>query len=136
MVSRMILKPLNLVLCAFEPTIQNGVCINSVVKELGSIGYNTNILNSKLETMGFKVGMSAREKMFILHGMLRYAITPDFPRITPASFVGGVIPTGIAKITYTVDLSGLAAESMVQGANNDLQNNWPVRRHRWNSERL
>lgn len=116
-------KPLNLVLCAFEPTIQNGICINSVVKELGILGYNTNILNRKLETMGFEAGMSARDKMFILHEMLRYAITPEFPRITPASFVGGVMPTGITKIIYTVDLSGLAAESMVQGANNDLQNN-------------
>ena len=59
-------------------------------------------------------------KTFVLHEMLRYNIGPDFPRITPESFVGGVWPLKITDITYTVDLSGMPYKPMVQGANNDI----------------
>ena len=52
--------------------------------------------------------------------MLKYAVDFDFPRITPTSFVGGVMPAGITKITYTVDLSGMTPESMMQGEENEL----------------
>ncbi len=113
-------KPLSLILCAFEPSISSGVSINAMIAKFGEIGYNTQLLNLKLDEMGFEEGMSSRNKTFILHEMLKYNIGPDFPRITPASFVGGVMPTGITKITYTVDLSGMPSSSMVQGADHDL----------------
>jgi hypothetical protein len=106
-------KPLNLVLCQFEPTILTGVSIDSVLDEFASMGYSTALLNSKLSKMGFDPGMSSRKKTFILHGMLKYTVGSDFPRITPASFVGGVMPAGITKFTYTVDLSGMTPESMM-----------------------
>ena len=64
--------------------------------------------------------MSARKKNFILHEMLLYIIDDSFPTITPASFVGGVMPTGITKINYTVDLSGLTPISLLQGENHDI----------------
>lgn len=113
-------KPLNLVLCAFEPSIKSGFSINGIIAKFAKIGYNVALLNQKLEEMGFEEGMSSRSKTFILHEMLKYDIGPEFPRITPASFVGGVLPTGVSKITYTVDLSGMPSESMVQGANHDI----------------
>ncbi len=116
-------KPLNLVLCAFEPTVQTGISINGIVSKLGAIGYNTDLINQYLSELGFEVGMSARNKTFILHEMLKYSIDAGFPRITPESFIGGVLPAGIKKITYTVDLNGMTPTSMVQGADNDLQNN-------------
>ncbi len=116
-------KNLYLVLCQFEPTVLTGVSIDSVVADFGVMGYNTALLNSKLAKLGFEEGMSSRKKTFLLHAMLKYTIDSDFPRITPASFVGGVMPAGITKITYTVDLSGMTPESMLQGVNNDLQNN-------------
>ena len=113
-------KSLNLVLCVFEPSIKSGFSINGVIAEFAKIGYNVALLNQKLEEMGFEEGMSSRNKTFVLHEMLKYDIGPEFPRITPASFVGGVLPTGVSKITYTVDLSGMPSESMVQGANHDI----------------
>ncbi|MEG0835038.1 MAG: PD-(D/E)XK motif protein [Christensenellaceae bacterium] len=116
-------KPLDLVLCQFEPTVCSGVTIDSVLQELTRIGYNTVLLNTKLSKLGFEEGMSSRKRTFILHGMLRYAVDSDFPRITPSSFVGGVMPVGITKFTYTVDLSGMTPKSMMQGADHDLQNN-------------
>lgn len=113
-------KPLNLVLCAFEPTVQSGVSINRMIAKFEEIGYNISLINKKLSELGFEEGMSSRNKTFILHEMLKYTIGSDFPRITPESFVGGVLPTGITKITYTVDLSGMPSEAMVQGANYDI----------------
>lgn len=113
-------KPLNVILCAFEPTVQSGVSINTVLSELDAIGYNVGMINQKLSELGFEEGMSSRNKTFLLHEMLQYTISSDFPRITPQSFVGGVLPAGITKITYTVDLSGMSAEAMVQGANHDI----------------
>ena len=113
-------KPLNVILCAFEPTVQSGVSINTVLSELDAIGYNVGMINQKLSELGFEEGMSSRNKTFLLHEMLQYTISSDFPRITPQSFVGGVLPAGITKITYTVDLSGMPAEAMVQGGTHDL----------------
>ena len=113
-------KPLNLVLCAFEPTVQTGVSINRMIAKFEEIGYNIRLINQKLSELGFEEGMSSRNKTFILHEMLKYTIGSDFPRITPESFVGGVLPIGITKITYTVDLSGMPSEPMVQGAHHDI----------------
>ena len=116
-------KKLDLVLCQFEHSVQNGVSIDQVVEDLINMGISRDYLNSRLAKKGLEEGMSARKRMFILHDMLRYRITEEFPRITPASFIGGVMPLGITKITYTVSLDGLEAESLIQGDNHEIQNN-------------
>ena len=113
-------KPLNVILCVFEPTVQTGWSINNLIAKFDEIGYNTQLLNHKLAERGFEEGMSARNKTFILHEMLRYTVGPDFPRITPESFVDGIWPLGITDITYTVDLSNMPYEPIVQGANHDI----------------
>ena len=116
-------KKLDLVLCQFEHSVQNGVSIDQVVEDLINMGISRDYLNSRLAKKGLEEGMSARKRTFILHDMLRYRITEEFPRITPASFIGGVMPLGITKITYTVSLDGLEAESLIQGDNHEIQNN-------------
>lgn len=108
-------KPLNLVFCRFEPTIKSGICIDGILEEFDSLGYNTELLNTKLEKKGLEKGMSARKKKFILHQMLQYTVDDSFPRITPASFVDGVMPAGIKKITFTADLSGLKPITLLGG---------------------
>lgn len=116
-------KKLDLVLCQFEPSVLNGISIDQVVEDLIGMGISHDYLNSRLAKKGLEEGMSARKRTFILHDMLRYRITEKFPRITPASFIGGVMPLGITKITYTVSLDGLEAESLIQGDNHEIQNN-------------
>lgn len=106
-------KALNLILCQFEPTVLTGISIDSIIADFQSMGYNIMLLNGKLSKMGFEKGMSARKKTFILHAMLKYTVNSDFPRITHTSFVGGVIPAGITKFTYTVDLGGMTPESLL-----------------------
>lgn len=105
-------KPLDLILCRFEPTVFNGMSIDGILLEFEDMGYNVASLNSKLEELGFEKEMSSRKKMFILHEMLQYTVDESFPRITPDSFVGGVMPEGIVKIQYTVDLSGRTPVSL------------------------
>lgn len=107
-------KPLDLVLCRFEPTVLNGLSIESILTEFEKMGYNVASLNSKLESMGFERGMSSRRKTFILHEMLQYGVDESFPRITPESFVDGVMPDGIIKLQYTVDLSGRTPVSLIK----------------------
>ena len=103
-------------LIPYMPTVS----INKITEKLGELGYNVKLVNQKLSELGFEEGMSSRNKTFLLHEMLRYTINSDFPRITPESFIGGVLPAGVTGITYTVDLSGMTSESMVQGANHDI----------------
>ena len=108
-------KPLAMVFCCFEPVVMSGVSIDSILDDFQTMGYNTEILNRKLEKRGFERGMSARKKGFLLHEMLLYKVDEEFPRVTPSSFIGGVLPPGITKISYTVDLSGLTPTPLLQG---------------------
>lgn len=106
-------KQLDLVLCQFEPTVSSGFSIDSVLEELSQKGINIGNINNRLKELGLEEGRSSRRRMFILHSMLLYKVDGSFPRITPASFVGGVMPKGINTITYTVDLSALEAEPFI-----------------------
>lgn len=113
-------KALSLVFCQFEPTVHTGESIDSIVRWFESVGYNVNNINEKLASKGFEIGMSSRKRTFLLHNMLSYAVDETFPRISPASFVGGVMPAGITKISYTVDLGGMTPVSMLQGVSDEI----------------
>lgn len=115
-------KSLDLVMCVFEESVHNGVSIDQVVEDLVSMGISKEYLNTRLSKKGLAEGMSARRRRFILHEMLKYKVDETFPRITSASFVGGVVPAGITKITYTVSLDGMEAETLIQGDNHEIQN--------------
>ena len=108
-------KPLALVFCCFEPVVMSGISIDGLLDEFQAMGYNTNLLNQKLEKLGFEKGMSARKKCFLIHEILMYKVDQDFPTVTPSSFIGGTLPAGITKISYTVDLSGLTPTSLYPG---------------------
>ena len=116
-------KKLSLILCQFESSSFNGYSIDSVVEDLINMGVNPEYLNTRLSQKGLEPGMIARRRKFVLHDMLKYEVNDTFPRITPASFIGGVMPLGITKITYTVSLEGLNSVSLIKGDNNEIQNN-------------
>ena len=84
-----------------------------MLEELSQKGINVGNINNRLKELGLEEGRSARRRMFVLHSMLRYKVDDTFPRITSASFVGGVMPKGINTITYTVDLSAIDAEPFI-----------------------
>lgn len=107
---------LKLVLCQFEPA-QDGLSINSLVNDLGSLGYNTESLNQKLSKLGLERGKTARKRNYILHAVVKYNVDDDFPAIRESSFVGGTIPAGIMSITYTVTLDGINGENLLINEN-------------------
>lgn len=116
-------KPLEMVFCCFEPVIMSGISIDSIIDDFHAIGLNTDLLNQKLEKLGFEKGMSARKKGFLLREVLLYKVNSGFPTVTPASFIGGILPPGITKISYTVDLNTLDPVALYKGEQNDIQNN-------------
>ncbi len=115
-------KSLDLFFCVFEDSVHNGLSIDQMVTELMALGISKEYLNVRLSKKGLQEGMSARRRKFILHEMLKYKVDEKFPRITPASFVGGAIPAGITTITYSVNLDGMEAELLIQGDGNEIQN--------------
>ena len=107
-------KELFLTFCTFEPAVNHGESINSLVDNLKDLGYNVSFLNESLEKKGLGLGKSDRNKKFILHSMYQYIVDDRFPKIVEQSFVNGVLPTGIVDISYTVDLSGLNAINLME----------------------
>ena len=89
-------KPLDVVFCQFEPSVNSGVSINRIIDELNTRGINVSYINQKLKELGFEEGKVLAIRLYIA----RYAIycRHCFPRITPASFIGGVIPAGISRL--------------------------------------
>ena len=116
-------KELSVILCVFEESVFNGESIDQIVADIISLGISGEYINSRLAKKGLEEGMSSRKRRYVLHEMLKYRVDDSFPRITPASFVGGVEPLGITGYTYTVSLDGLEAEILAQGEKHGIQNN-------------
>lgn len=105
-------QKLYLILCQFE-SAQEGISINSLVKDLEQLGYSSSGLNEKLSKLGLEKGKTARKRNYIVHAVTQYCVDANFPAIRPASFVGGALPDGVMSITYTVTLDGIAGENLL-----------------------
>lgn len=105
-------RKLSLLLCQFEEIAGIGETIDDVVSDLEGLGLDATSLNEELIRAGLEEGCLARKEGYVLHSILRYDVGQDFPRITTDSFIGGVLPKGVSKISYTVDLDGLPAVKM------------------------
>ena len=101
---------MDLVFCQFEPSVSNGLSINALVKAIKMIdAHKANDIEEKLLMRGFGKNKSVRNMTFILHAASMYHVDENFPKITRESFPGGDFPPGIDKVTYTINLSGLAS---------------------------
>lgn len=105
-------QKLYLILCQFE-SAQEGISINSLVKELEQLGYSSSGLNEKLSKLGLEKGKTARTRNYIVHAVTKYCVDENFPAIRPTSFVGGALPDRVMSITYTVTLDGLTGENLL-----------------------
>jgi hypothetical protein len=99
-------KPLQLVHFRFEP-VDDGLSIDLVCDRLISLGVDANMLEGALHRLGMEAGCSTRKETYNLIEARSYTVDNNFPRITPASFIGGDLPAGIVQLEYKVDLSGL-----------------------------
>ena len=100
-------KPLHLVYFRFEP-VEDGLSIDLVCSQLLTLGVDASMLEGALKRLGMEPGCSARKEAYHLLEARSYTVDDSFPRITPASFIGGVLPKSIVQFEYQVDLSGLA----------------------------
>lgn len=101
------LKKLYLVHQRFEPA-SNGDSIDAVVDRLAARGTNRKIIEDLLSLEGFEAGCAARLESFSLIESRLFLVDDKFPRITQQNFVDGIIPKGIVRVEYQIDLAGLA----------------------------
>ena len=99
-------KPLQLIHFRFEP-VDEGLSIDLVCDRLVALGIDVAALEGALQRLGMEAGCSARKETYNVLEALSYAVDDSFPRIMPASFIGGVLPAGVVHLEYSVDLSGL-----------------------------
>jgi hypothetical protein len=91
----------------FENSI-HGISINSVSNELYNLGVDRKEIINGLDNLGYEEGMGSLDESYALLDARLYEVNDSFPRITSDSFVQGVIPIGIVKIKYTIDLENIA----------------------------
>jgi len=102
-------KPLKLVHFRFEP-VNDGLSIDLICDRLIALGVDAAMLEGALQRLGMEAGCSARKEEYNLLEARSYTVDDSFPRITPASFIGGVLPAGVVQFEYRVDLSGLKSQ--------------------------
>lgn len=105
-------QALYLFFCQFESS-QEGISINSLVKELEQLGYSSSGLNEKLSKLGLEKGKTARKRNYILHDVIKYPIDNNFPAIRNTSFKDDSLPSGVMNITYTITLDGVTGEKII-----------------------
>ncbi len=106
-------KKLFLVFCQFEASV-SGICIDGLIDDLEKLGYSRADLNKKLEKVGLEKGKTARKRCYMIHAATKYIVNDSFPAIRDTSFVGGVLPSGVMSITYTVTLDGINGENILK----------------------
>lgn len=104
-------KPLQLLHFRFEP-VDDGLSIDLVCDRLIALGVDAAMLEGALQGLGMEAGCSARKDAYNLLEARSYTVDDSFPRITPASFIGGVLPVGVVQFEYMVDLSGLKSQQL------------------------
>jgi hypothetical protein len=104
-------KPLQLLHFRFEP-VDHGLSIDLVCDRLIALGVDSAMLESALQRLGMEAGCSTRKEAYNLLEARSYKVDNSFPRIIPASFIGGALPAGVVHFEYTVDLSGLESQQL------------------------
>ena len=106
-------KPLYLSFIRVEPSI-HGKSIDDVVNSLISLGYAAADLEEALERKKLEKGRPARAEKYKIIEWKRYPVNEKFPAITEESFKDNRLPEGIVRLRYTVDLSGLPGENLLE----------------------
>ena len=99
-------RDLNIVLVRLEESMK-GKCIDNYTTELIKLGYDKDELENYLVSCSFPKNNHKRlEKYKILESRI-YNVDESFPVISNESFKNNIIPNGIVKIVYDIDLNSL-----------------------------
>lgn len=101
-----------LIFCRMEKS-SHGYSINDLHELLIQKGIDLDYIEDRLYLLGIPKGSVARKEKFKVLETTLFTIDQDFPKITPASFIGGILPQHIIEISYSVDLSGLQKENII-----------------------
>lgn len=104
-------KILNLIFFRFEESKSN-LSINSLVKNLVDEGFSDDTLEERLRKLGYPEGRTARDSQYRLLEANVYTVNDEFPKIIPSTFKGGILPQGIVKLTYDINLSNLKRKQL------------------------
>jgi len=104
-------KDLTLIYCVFEKS-SGGFSIDEMVNVLEKHGIGRIEIEKKLTQIGIPSGRAVRSEKYHLVEMRKYPVREDFPKITKYSFKDNVIPAGIIRINYTLDLASLRYETI------------------------
>lgn len=106
-------KSLSLIFCRFEKSLL-GRSINDLVENLVNLGYNRLALEQGLEKVNLVEGCVARKQKYKLLEMKKYEVDDSFPIVTEESFKNDCLPANVMRFTYTVDLSSLECENLLE----------------------
>lgn len=96
-------KPLYVVYCSLEE--MGDLTLES---EVAKFPQDRVTVLGKIGKCGFVEGDFSWRRPYHLQCEPRvYEIAPDFPKITPSQFVGGVFPSGVSKLVYHVALHNI-----------------------------
>lgn len=101
-------RKLHLIHQRFEP-VASGDSVTTVLERLVAAGVSRDRMEVLLTRCGLQNGCAARREGFRLIESKIYEVDENFPRITNQSFVGGVVPAGIVRVEYQIDLAGLVS---------------------------
>jgi Putative PD-(D/E)XK family member, (DUF4420) len=78
-----------------------------VVDDLIEMAVDRRLVLQRLLRLGMRIEDLEREgvERYSVRESRVYAVSRDFPRITPATFVGGSVPAGVINLSYQLDLS-------------------------------
>lgn len=85
-----------------------GLSVADLAAATVDAGADRSVLNALLAAAGLNPAVLAATATmrFRVTTHRLYAVDGPFPRIVSASFVGGVLPPGVLRLTYRIDLSG------------------------------
>jgi hypothetical protein len=91
----------------FESVPGGGLAVPDAVRDLIDLGVPRHDLLVRLAEAGYRVEdeESYGDVRYEVKERRLYAVEPGFPRIVPGTFVDGVMPAGVMRLTYVVDLT-------------------------------
>jgi hypothetical protein len=99
-----------------------GATIDELLEEIVALGVDRIALYEKCSCIGYEWAESEKylNDRFIVWNTNWYLVDHCFPKITPSSFEMGVVPAGVTRLRYSVDLTGQSpaalADEQVQAA--------------------
>ncbi|SNT68952.1 PD-(D/E)XK motif protein [Paracoccus seriniphilus] len=90
-----------------ERAEEGTLSVSGLCKSIIEAGADSHRLTEALGKLGCDAPDDDRwnRTRFSFEGLDIYRVEPGFPRLTPDDFLAGVLPAGVAKLSYEIDLS-------------------------------